>query len=218
MKTISIAFVDDHRLLRHGLVESIQKRPDYQVVLEADNGKDFIQQLGELPELPNLVLLDIKMPEMNGFDTALWLKNNYSEIKVIALSMNYDESSILRMLRNGAKGYLLKDADSEEFYEAIDRVMTQGFYYSDLVVSALSNSMQSPHGILQHSSDLINPRELEFLKLICSGDLTYKAIADKMNLSERTIDGYRESLFDKLGVKSKVGLVLYAVQNNLLDT
>lgn len=218
MKLISIALVEDHRLVRHGLVESIQKKPSYQVVLEADNGKDFIQQLTKLSELPNLVLLDIKMPEMNGYDTAQWLKSNHPEIKVIALSMNYDESSIVRMIRNGAKGYLLKDADSWEFYEAIDRVMTQGFYYSDLVVSALSNSMQSPHGMLQHSSDLINARELEFLKLICSGDLTYKEIADKMNLSVRTIDGYREALFEKLGVKSKVGLVLYAVQNNLLDT
>lgn len=218
MKPASIAIVDDHRLLRHGLVELIQKKPAYQVVLEADNGKDFIRKLPTSTEFPDLVLLDINMPEMNGYETAQWLKLNHPQIKVIALSMNNDESSILRMIRNGAKGYLLKDAESEEFYEAIDRVMTMGFYYSDLVVSALSNSMQSPHGMLQHSSDLINARELEFLKWVCSGDLSYKEIADKMNLSVRTIDGYREALFEKLNVKSKVGLVLYAVHNNLLNT
>jgi two-component system, NarL family, invasion response regulator UvrY len=217
MNPISIAFVDDHRLLRHGLVELVQKKPAYQVVMEADNGKDFINQLKGLSQLPDLVFLDIKMPEMNGFDTALWLKINHPKIKVIALSMNDDEVSIVRMIRNGAKGYLLKDSESEEFYEAIERVMTMGFYYSDMVVGALSNSMHSPQGMLMHSSDLISARELEFLKLICSGDITYKEIADRMNLSVRTIDGYRESLFEKLNVKSKVGLVLYAVQNNLLD-
>lgn len=218
MSPTSIAFVDDHRLLRHGLVELIQKKTAYQVVMEADNGKDFIRQLPTLPTLPDLVLLDINMPEMNGYETAQWLKSNHPQVKIIALSMNNEESSILRMLRNGAKGYLLKDAESWEFYEAIDRVMTQGFYYSDLVVGALSNSMQSPHGMLHHSSDLINARELEFLRLICSGDLTYKEIADKMSLSVRTIDGYREALFEKLNVKSKVGLVLYAFHHNLLTT
>lgn len=218
MKPINLALVDDHNLLRQGLVEMLTKNPAFRVVLEANNGRDFISQLGTLPTPPDLVLLDISMPIMNGFETALWLKQNCPKIKVVALSMSDQESAVIRMIQNGAKGYVLKDAEKEELYEVIERVMTQGFYYSDLVVSALSNSMQSPHGMLQHSSDLINPRELEFLRLICSGDLTYKAIADKMNLSERTIDGYREALFEKLGVKSKVGLVLYAMRNGLLDS
>ncbi len=218
MKPINLALVDDHNLLRQGLVEMLTKNPAFRVVLEANNGRDFISQLGTLPTPPDLVLLDISMPIMNGFETALWLKQNCPKIKVVALSMSDQESAVIRMIQNGAKGYVLKDAEKEELYEVIERVMTQGFYYSDLVVSALSNSMQSPHGMLQHSSDLINPRELEFLKLICSGDLTYKEIAGKMNLSERTIDGYREALFEKLSVKSKVGLVLYAIHNNLLDT
>jgi two-component system invasion response regulator UvrY len=217
MKPITLALVDDHNLLRQGLVEMLNKNPAFQVILEAHNGRDFISQLGTLPIPPDLVLLDISMPIMNGFETALWLKQNCPTIKVMALSMSDQETAVVRMIQNGAKGYVLKDAEKEKLYEAIERVMTQGFYYSDLVVSALSNTLHAPNGTLQHPSALINSRELEFLKLTCSGDLTYKQIADKMNLSVRTIDGYREALFEKLSVKSKVGLVIYAMQNGLLD-
>ncbi|MBU1821276.1 MAG: response regulator transcription factor [Bacteroidetes bacterium] len=217
MKTISLALVDDHRMLRHGLVEVIQKNPAYRVVLEADNGRDFIDKLAAVGTLPDLVLLDINMPVMNGYETALWLKNQHPSVKVMALSMLDNESSIIRMLKNGARGYILKEADNEELYEAIDRVMAQGFYYTDLVVGALSNTMHSPLGMMVHPTNLINAREMEFIRLACS-ELTYKEIADEMNLSARTIDGYRESLFDKLNVKSRVGLVMYAINNGLLTS
>ena len=218
MKPITLALVDDHTLLRQGLVEMLNTNPAFRVILEASNGRDFITQLDALPAPPDLVLLDISMPVMNGYETALWLKQNCPKTKVVALSMSNQEAAVIRMIQNGAKGFVLKDAEKEELYEAIERVMTQGFYYSDLVVSALSNTLHSPNGTPQHPSTLINSRELEFLKLTCSGDLTYKEIAAKMNLSERTIDGYREALFEKLSVKSKVGLVLYAIHNNLLDS
>jgi two-component system, NarL family, invasion response regulator UvrY len=217
MKTISLALVDDHRMLRHGLVEVIQKNPAYRVILEADNGRDFIDKMTALGTLPDLVLLDINMPFMNGYETALWLKSQHPSVKVMALSMLDNESSIIRMLKNGARGYILKEADNEELYEAIDRVMAQGFYYTDLVVGALSNTMHSPLGMMVHPTNLINAREMEFIKLACT-ELTYKEIADEMNLSVRTIDGYRESLFDKLNVKSRVGLVMYAINNGLLTS
>ncbi|MPR35449.1 response regulator [Cytophagaceae bacterium SJW1-29] len=217
MQPITIAFVDDHRMLRQALVEMLQKNPNFEVVLEADNGRDFIDQLPTLASPPDLVLLDINMPVMNGYETALWLKKNHPKIKVVALSMNDQETAIIRMLNNGAKGYVLKDAEKEELYQAIERVMTQGFYYTDLVVSALSNTMHSPDGTPQHPTHLINTREFEFIKLACH-DLTYKQIAEEMSLSPRTIDGYREALFDKLNVKSRVGLVMYAMRNGLVES
>jgi two-component system, NarL family, invasion response regulator UvrY len=217
MKPVTIALVDDHTLFRQGLVEMLNKNLTFRVVLEANNGRDFINKLGTLPTPPDLVLLDISMPIMNGYDTALWLKQNCPKIKVMALSMSDQETVVIRMIKNGAKGYVLKDAEKDVFFEAIERVMTQGFYYSDLVVSALSNTLHLPNGTLQHTMNLINARELEFIRLACNDGLTYKEIADEMSLSPRTIDGYREALFDKLNVKSRVGLVLYAMRNGLLD-
>jgi len=217
MQPVTIALVDDHTLLRQALVEMLNKNPAFRVVLEANNGRHFIDQLAALSVPLDLVLLDISMPIMNGYETALWLKQNCPKIKVMALSMSDQEAAIIRMLKNGAKGYVLKDAEKEELYEAIERVMMQGFYYSDLVVSALSNTMHSPNGTSQHLTDLINARELEFIRLACNDGLTYKEIADEMSLSPRTIDGYREALFDKLNVKSRVGLVMYAMRNGLVD-
>ncbi len=217
MKALSIALVDDHRLLRRGLVEVIQKCPHYKVVLEADHGRDFIDKLPHLSHVPDLVLLDVSMPIMNGYETAQWLSKHHPEIKVMALSMHHEEAPIIRMIKNGARGFILKDAEEEELYEAIERVATVGFYYSHLVVGALSNSIHTTSGTLQHTIHLIKGREMEFLKLVCT-ELTYKEIADEMCLSPRTIDGYRESLFEKLGVKSRVGLVLFAMRNGLLES
>ena len=218
MKPITLALVDDHTLLRQGLVEMLNKNPAFRVILEASNGRDFISQLGTLPTPPDLVLLDVSMPLMNGYETALWLRQNCPKIKVMALSTFAQEGVVIRMIKNGAKGYVLKDAEKEVFFEAIERVMTQGFYYSDLVVSALSNTMHSPDGTLQYAVNLINARELEFIRLACNDGLTYTQIADKMSLSPRTIDGYREALFEKLSVKSRVGLAMYAMRNGLLDS
>ena len=217
MNPITIALVDDHRLLRHALCEVIEKHASFHVVLEADHGRDLIDRLPSLPQFPDLVLLDINMPHMNGYDTALWLKNNHPKIKVMALTMYDNEAAIIRMLKNGARGYVLKEAEQEQLYEAIERIQAIGFYYSDLVVGALSNSMlHAPNGTYRHPTGLITEREMEFIQWVCT-ELTYKEIAHEMCLSPRTIDGYREALFEKLGVKSRVGLVLYALRNGLLD-
>ena len=217
MNSVTLALVDDHRLLRHALLEVIEKHGAFRVVLEADHGRDLIDQLPNLSQPPDLVLLDINMPHMNGYDTALWLKNNHPKIKVMALTMYDNEAAIIRMLKNGARGYVLKDAEQEQLYEAIERIHATGFYYSDLVVGALSNSMlHAPNGTYRHPTGLITEREMEFIRWVCT-ELTYKEIADEMCLSPRTIDGYREALFEKLCVKSRVGLVLYALRNGLLE-
>lgn len=217
MNPVTIVLVDDHRLLRHALREVIEKHAAFRVVLEADHGRDLIDRLSSLPQVPDLVLLDINMPHMNGYDTALWLKNNHPKIKVMALTMYDNEAAIIRMLKNGARGYVLKDAEQEQLYEAMERINVTGFYYSDLVVGALSNSLlHAPNGTYQHPAGLITEREMEFVQWACT-EMTYKEIADEMCLSPRTIDGYREALFEKLSVRSRVGLVLYALRNGLLD-
>jgi two-component system, NarL family, invasion response regulator UvrY len=213
----AVALVDDHVLLRNGLAGLIRSFGEYAVLFEAHNGTDFIRQL-KPRFLPQLVLLDINMPEMDGYETALWLKRNFPEVKILALSMYDTDNSIIRMLKNGAKGYILKDIEPSELKLALDSVMRKGFYYSEMVTGKLIhtiNNLDEPEQKIHHFLTL-NEREIEFLKLVCT-ELTYKEIAEKMYLSPRTIDGYRDSLFEKLNAKTRVGLVLYAIRNGIVS-
>jgi DNA-binding NarL/FixJ family response regulator len=214
---VKVALADDHILLRNGLAGLINGFDGYTVLFEANNGQDLMNTL-DTNNLPNLVLLDINMPVKDGFETALWLKQNHPDIKVLALSMYDNETSIIKMLRNGAKGYLLKDTAPKEFKTALDAVMSKGFYYSEMVTGKLIhavNNMDEPQQ-QKNSFSKLNEKETEFLKLACT-EMTYKEIADKMFLSPRTIDGYRDALFEKLNVKTRVGLVMYAIKTGLVQ-
>ena len=212
----SVALVDDHVLLRNGLANLIRSFGEYSVLFEAGNGNDFIRQL-KPRTLPDIVLLDINMPDMDGYETALWTKRHYPEIRILALSMYDTDNSIIRMLKNGVKGYILKDSDPAELKMALESVIHKGFYYSEMVTGKLIhtiNTLDVPDHHIRHVFTL-NERELEFLKLACT-ECTYKAIAEQMYLSPRTIDGYRDTLFEKLNVKTRVGLVLYAIRNGIV--
>jgi two-component system invasion response regulator UvrY len=214
--TSSIVLVDDHILLRKGLCELIRGFDRYDVLFEADNGKDFIKKLSP-SLLPAVVIMDISMPEMDGYETTLWLKNNHPEVKVLALSMYDNETSIIRMFKAGAKGYILKDTDPFELKEALNAVITKGFYYSEMVTGSLIHSINNLDEKDNHVKEVVNlnEREVTFLKLCCS-EFTYKEIADQMYLSPRTIDGYRDTLFQKLNIKTRVGLVIYAIKNGIV--
>ena len=216
----SVALVDDHTLLRNGLANLVREHTDYAVSFEAHNGKEFIKALK--PQfLPDIVLLDINMPGMDGYETALWIKENYPGIKVLALSMYDNEQAIIRMMKNGARGYILKDIDPVEFKQALDSVLKKGFYYSELVTGKLIHAVNNfddtddPGQGGMRVLVKLTQRELQFLKLVCT-ELTYREIAEKMFLSPRTIDGYRDDLFEKLGVKTRVGLVIYAIKNGIV--
>ncbi len=215
----SVALVDDHTLLRNGLADLVRNQTDYDVLFEADNGKEFIKEL-KPAYLPDIVLLDINMPGMDGYETAQWIKGNYPGIKVLALSMYDNEQAVIRMMKYGARGYILKDIDPHEFKQALDSVLKKGFYYSDLVTGKLIhmvNKMDDQNDQCDEMRQLIKltQRELEFLKHVCT-ELTYREIAEKMFLSPRTIDGYRDDLFEKLGVKTRVGLAMYAIRNGIV--
>ena len=212
----TIVLTDDHVLLRNGLA-ALVKSLGHTVLFEADNGKDLISKLDK-KNLPEIVLMDINMPEMDGYETAQWLKENHHEIKVLALSMYDNENSIIRMLKSGAKGYILKDCEPAELKAAIDAVVSKGYYYSDLVSGKLIHAINK---IEDSGSDVntlanLNDRETDFLKYACT-ELTYKEIADKMFVSPRTIDGYRDGLFEKLQVKTRVGLVIYAIRKGIVS-
>ncbi|HQE11552.1 MAG TPA: response regulator transcription factor [Flavipsychrobacter sp.] len=207
IEKIRIAMADDHALLRKSLATVINSMEEFEVIISVDNGKLLLEALKTTNMLPQVCILDINMPEMNGYETARELFNSYPEIKIIALSMYDNEQNVIQMIRNGATGYLLKDADPEELRRAILDVVTYGFYQSNLTKGKLLRTV--PH------EDELSENELNFLKLCCS-ELSYKEIAEKMFKSPRTIDGYRDSLFSKLDVTSRTGLVLYAIKTGIV--
>jgi DNA-binding NarL/FixJ family response regulator len=211
----TIALADDHVLLRKGLADLVTNQ-GYTVLFQADNGEEFLEKLKSNDD-PDIVLLDINMPRKDGYDTALWLKRNKPGIRVLALSMYDDENAIIRMLKNGARGYILKDAEPAELKTAIESVLKRGFHYSEMVTGKLIhtiNTMDEDDSDIKNTFGL-NEKEITFLKLAAS-EMTYKEIAERMNLSPRTIDGYRDELFEKLNIKSRVGLVLFAIKNGIV--
>lgn len=205
--TYSVALVDDHILFRKGIAQLINGFQDFEVIMEANDGNHLIAQLKNSPP-PTVVVLDINMKGVDGYETCKWLKENHSHTKVLALSMYDDERAIIKMVKLGACGYVLKDAEPHELKAALIDVVKKGFHYSDTVGKVLVNQIQ------QNATPAFKDREIEFLQLNCS-EMTYKEIADKMCLSPRSIDGYREALFEKLGVKNRVGLVLYAIKHGI---
>lgn len=211
---VRIVLVDDHVLLRSGLATLVEGL-GYCVIYECSNGRELIEQIGRQPP-PHVVLMDINMPLLDGFETTLWLKINYPGIRVLAISMYDNEASVIRMIKNGACGYILKDSRPAELREAITSIVTKGFYYSELVSGRLIRSIQDDD--YKNNARLLqdlSTREIEFLKLAAS-ELTYKQIAQHLHVSPRTVDGYRDQLFQKLNVVSRVGLVLFAIKNKIV--
>jgi len=204
---IRIAIVDDHTLFRNGVASLMSEFAELQVVFEAENGQQMQAALAKHPS-PDVVLMDINMPVMDGYEATAWLKKNHPNIKVLALSMFEDDLAVIKMIKNGACGYVLKESKPRELLEAIKTIHTKGVYINELVSGKLIRSVSDDDEID------ISKKELDFLKYCCS-ELTYKEIADKMNVSPRTVDNYREALFLKLNLKSRTGLVLYAIQNQV---
>jgi DNA-binding NarL/FixJ family response regulator len=216
IKKTKIALADDHVLLRNGLASVVNNFGEYEVLFEANNGKHFAEQVSKYGE-PEIVLMDINMPIMDGYETTQWIKENHPLINVLALSMYDNENSIINMFKAGAKGYILKDSEPSLLKSALDSIKTQGFYYSEMVTGRLINSIQKSEKEFNHAPDsTLSKQEKEFLKLACT-EMTYKEIAEKMFLSPRTIDGYRDALFEKLQLKTRVGLVLFAIRHGIVD-
>jgi DNA-binding NarL/FixJ family response regulator len=209
MQAIQIALVDDHRLFRSGIASLINKLPQYAIIFEAGDGEELTRKL--TPKVkPDIILLDINMPKKDGIATAQWIRNNYPDVCIIVLSMFEDAEKVLQMVKIGVKGYLLKDAEPAEFEQALNCVAQGEVYFPPFVTRHLISNFNR-----QEAQIKLNPRELEFLKL-AGTELTYKEIAEQMCISARTVDDYRDQLFEKLQIRSRVGLVLYAVKNKLI--
>jgi len=213
MELVKVAIVDDHKLVSKALENMISLNPHFQVIMNCFNGQDFIDELHKTKTHPDVVLMDINMPIKNGIDTTTEISRDFPNLKVIALTMEDNESTIIKMLKAGAKGYLLKDMSPDILFNAINIVHEKGIFYTDLVTQSLLK-IKTEEKFMNELNDTLKDRELEFIKLACS-ELTYREIADQMFVSPRTIDGYRDSVFLKLNVKTRVGIVLFAIKHNL---
>lgn len=208
---ISVGLVDDHVLFSKSLASLLNSMENIQVVVDASQGEELQKRLSTLSALPDILLVDVDMPVMGGVQTVRWVKSAYPSLKTVALSLKDDDHTIIQMIQAGCCAYLVKDIHPLELEKAINEIMETGFYNSDFrhrnYVQLLTEASRE--------AIKLNEMEMQFLRLACS-DLTYKQIADKMNKAERTVDGYRESLFDKLNVQSRVGLALEAVRLKLV--
>jgi DNA-binding NarL/FixJ family response regulator len=212
---IRIAMADDHVLLRNALAALIDSFEDCQVILQAGNGKELTEAIRK-GSSPQVVILDLNMPEMDGFDTAAWLQEHYPDILVLMLTMYDSELSLIRLLQAGVKGFLKKDIHPSELKFAIQSVVQNGYYYSNHTTGKLVNLFRQHsdgNSLIQRS--VLNDQEIQFLKLACS-DMTYKEIAQRMSLNPRAVDTLRDQLFIKLDVKSRVGLALVAIRQGVV--
>ncbi|MBK8627007.1 MAG: response regulator transcription factor [Saprospiraceae bacterium] len=206
----SVIIVDDHSLFSNALQILINQFDDFSVDTCCQNGKELIFRLQNTSlKLPDIILLDINMPVMNGLETMEWLSKHHPSIPILALTMQADENIILEMLKKGVKGYLLKDSSPSLLKKALDDTLSFGFFHTESVTKTLLNAI-----INKPLAVDLKDKEIQFLKLACT-EKTYKEIAQEMHLSPKTIDGYRESLFEKLDVKSRVGLVIFAIKNKI---
>lgn len=209
----TIVIVDDHVLIAKALSEMLAKLVKYDVLYEAENGSVLVERFKVKDNIPDIVLLDVSMPVMNGFETAAWLKQNHPEVLVMALSMQDDEQSLVKMIKSGASGYLLKNIHPKELDHALQTLLQKGFYYPDWATSKVLRNLAESDS-RQSSLQVFTDRELEFFKYVCT-EMSYKEIAEKMFCSPRTVEGYRDMLFEKLDLRSRVGLAVYAMKNGL---
>lgn len=216
---IKLGIVDDHKLFRKGLISLIDILDlECLILFEASNIDELKECIAE-ENIPDIIILDVKMPkERDGFESVLWIRKKYPDIHILVVSMDGKESTVVRMLKLGVKGYLSKDVEPEELQNAITSIINKGYYYTDFVTGKLVNSFQN--GVDEFEGRLkfheLKEIEREFIKWACS-EMTYAEISEKMYKSPKTIDGYRNSVFEKLKVKNRVGLVLLALKENWID-
>lgn len=211
-----VVLVDDHNLFRDGLKYVLGQTDYIQVIAEAADGIEFLNILND--KMPDIVLMDIAMPRMNGIEATTKAINQFPNLKIIALTMFGDENYCYSMLQAGAKGFVLKESGCDELLKAINKVMEGDNYFSNSILTSLIKSQ----AILNKSKNTdegpikFSKREIEVLKLICDGN-SNKEIAEKLSISQRTVEGNRFSLLNKTGSKDSVNLALYALKNNLLE-
>jgi two-component system, NarL family, invasion response regulator UvrY len=213
METIKVALCDDHNLLRTALASLIESFENCKVIYHFSNGRDLIERM-HTGQIPDIIILDLNMPILDGQETAKWVHEHYPQVHILMLTMYNTELTMIRLLQVGVRGFLKKDVHPSELKFAITSVMHSGYYYSNNTTGKLVNLFRKAGENTQLHKNMLTELEIRFLKLTCT-ELTYKEIAEEMNLNPRSIDNMRDNLFTKLDVKSRVGLAMYSVKHGI---
>ena len=219
MRKIKLALCDDHTLFRVGMATILGQVQDFELVLEAGNGQELIDKIAR--KTPDVILLDLQIPVMDGTATADYMREHYPLVKIVVLTMHDEDRMVLHLLEKGVSGYLLKDAEAGEVEKAIRKVMDEGVYLNEFVSGAMLRKMRNKTKVLQpvntfyNSKILLSEREKEVLVLICEG-LSTNEISEKIFLSPRTVEGHRLRILEKTGTKNTAGMVAYAFKNGLV--
>lgn len=211
----NIVLIDDHAIIRDALKELIPKLGSYKIVGDFANGRHFLDAL-PLDPVPDLLIIDIGMPEIDGEGLVDAMLSLGLQMPILILTLSHDENRIIRLFRKGIKGYIEKNSNAAIMRMALEQIFSFGYYHNEMMKFALENSGNTAKTKAEKVLDELSTREIEFLKLVCDAEeYTYEQIADKMCVSARSVDGYRAALFERYGIKSKAGLVLFAIKYGL---
>jgi DNA-binding NarL/FixJ family response regulator len=218
MKTIKIAIADDHQLFREGLTFIIQQQAEFELIIDAQNGIDLLEKLQQVGQLPDVILMDIKMPQMDGMECTSKIKTLYPQIKIIILTMYDQEDFILHLLDLGVNGYLLKQSSAQEVKKAIIAVVEKDYYFDEVICQVMLRGLKKKKAFKPKMDEniQITSREKEILDLIFK-EYTTNEIADKLFLSVRTVETHRKNILEKFGAKNTAGLVIKAINLGLLS-
>ncbi len=208
---ITIAIAEDHDVVREGIIKVIVDDPANEVIAGAENGRALIDNIAALPAPPDVCIVDISMPVLNGFDTITELKKLYPGMKFLVLTMSNSEFSVIKMIKNGANGYLLKNSKPTQLLQAIKTVHTEGFYYSDIAAEKIFKIAAG-----YKKSQMLTDKEIHFLSLCCT-DMKYEEIAETMYISVRTVQDHKDVISHKLDIHSRIGLALFAIQAGIVS-
>lgn len=216
MEVIKVAIADDHKIFRKGVVLSLRPYTNIKFVLEAENGEELLQGLPAAE--PDVILMDLRMPLKDGIETTKVVSKLYPNIHIIVLSMYEDERFVSHLMENGANGYLLKNAEPQDIRRAIMDVYEKGYYLNNFVNRILLKKAHSKQKVIPslNSEISLSDRERDVLKYICM-EFTAQEIAQKMDISPRTVEAIKDRLMERFGSKNTAGLVFFAVKNNLVD-
>jgi DNA-binding NarL/FixJ family response regulator len=215
MSNIRVGIADDHKIFRKGVILSLRPYTNISFIFEAENGDDLLEKLQV--EQPDIVLLDLRMPGKDGIETTKEISKRFPDIRILILTMYEDERFVSHLMENGANGYLLKNADPTEIKKAIMEVMVRGYYLNNFVNRVLLKKSAKNKAIPSLNTEInISEKEKEVIRLLCL-EFTASEIAQKMEISARTVESVKDRLMERFGLKNTAGLVFYAVKNNLID-
>lgn len=216
---VKIVLADDELLFRKGIAFLLEREPNFKIIFEASNGSELVDYLeNNTDNLPDLILIDLKMPLLNGVEATKKIHGKFPDIKIIALTSYETKSFVLNMIQEGASSYLVKNTSPKEMVKTINEVIAKGFYYNDMVMEIIYEGISSGNKKVKCNieEDYLTSREKEVLKLICMQHNTNE-IAEKLFISPRTVDGHRNNLLLKTEARNIAGLVVYAIQNKIVD-